>query len=141
MSEFRPQTGVPFLDTLQFAQPLLSQIEDAGTKRQRAMRTVERTDAKDMLGRYFRVDTLMAYGRRPEAQPGELILYTARMRFVGCLAAFGYMLDSELPVDTLTLHFDDPVLADVAPSEQLLAFSQQQLRVPVLAIDGFVPTL
>jgi hypothetical protein len=59
------------------------------------------------------------------------------MLFIASLGLFGYMIDQDLPVDSLTLQFVAPEVFGVPP-EEVPKFKSLTFQVPVLAIDSCI---
>lgn len=83
------------------------------------------------------VNTLQVLGKDPDSAPDDLLFYNSNITFVAKLGALRYLLDYDIPVDSLTLSFANPKVLglDERDERKLRAFTFQ---VPVLAIEACI---
>ena len=108
------------------------QIDDPDAKIKHVRNMLQIVGAAELLGRPFMVDATEVWGKRPDTQR-ELIRFTDGLLFVGQLKAFGYMVDPDIPIDSLSLNFSAPEVLGVDLEDEF-AFKSLSLQVPVLAV-------
>jgi len=88
---------------------------------------------RTLLDKQFMVNTLQVLGQDPNSAPDDLLVYNSNITFVAKLGALRYLLDYDIPVDSLTLSFANPKVLglDERDERKMRTFTFQ---VPVLAI-------
>ncbi len=133
-----PPTGNEIVDVLRGAQLVADTIDDPDIKIAHIKKTVGFLAAGQLLGRQMLVDAATIFAHSPFEMAGDQYLFQGLL-FVAKLQVYGYMLDEEIPVDSLTLNFNEPEVFGVAP-EDSPSFKLLNFQVPVLAIDRCVLT-
>jgi hypothetical protein len=132
MTGFFESTGMETVDVIRGLQMTADQIDDPDAKIKHVRNVLQIVGAAELLGRPFMVDATEVWGKRPDTQR-ELIRFTDGLLFVGQLKAFGYMVDPDIPIDSLSLNFSAPEVLGVDLEDEF-AFKSLSLQVPVLAV-------
>lgn len=135
--EFNSGHGI--IDSLQDLQIIADRINDPETKIGHVRQIMGILAARELIGEQFMVSSAMALAQRPDDDPSQRILFNRGMLFVARLESYNYLLDYGIPIDSLTLTFQEPEVIDVLP-EDSPAFKTLTLQVPVRAIDSFIST-
>lgn len=134
MSNPFPPTGVERVDSLKGLQPVVDTIDNPDEKISHIRNTLGIMGTHDLLEHQFMVGAAEVWAR-PRFDSRRLIHFGEGFLFIAKLEAVGYLLDPNVPLDTLSLNFSDPEVWGVdeldAPDFKTLKF-----QVPVLAIDS-----
>ena len=133
-----PPSGNEIVDVLRGAQLVADTIDDPDAKIAHIKKTVGFLAANQLLGKQMLVDAATIYAQSPYETARDQFRFQGLL-FVAKLEVFGYMLDDDIPVDSLTLNFDEPEVFGVSP-EDSPSFKILTFQVPVLAIDRCVLT-
>jgi hypothetical protein len=132
-----PPTGNEIVDSLRGLQMVADSIDDRDAKVAHVKKTLQFIDAWQLLGKQMMVSSLMTFGKNPDQGDDIRTFFKDEMLFLGQLNTMTYMLDDNIPVDSLALAFDLPEVIGVAP-EECERFRVLRLQVPILAIETCV---
>lgn len=128
-----PPTGNEIVDELRGIQLIADMIDDPDAKIRRVRNTVRLVAAHQLLGRQMMVDAATLYAHVPFEASNEQYRFEGLL-FIAKLNIIGYMLDEDIPVDSLTLNFESPEVFGVSPEDNP-SFEILTFQVPVLSID------
>lgn len=131
-----PPSGNDMVDSLRSLQIVADTIDTPNDKIAHVRRAIRALAAGSLLGKQMMVDGVTVYAANPDAQPDERVIYR-NMLFIGRLNVFSYLLDDDIPVDSLTLNFDTPAVVGASQDDSSY-FERLTMQVPVLAIDSCV---
>ena len=146
------QSGNEIVDTIKGVQVMANGIANPERKLDYVRRTLRMTRIMELRGQELMVGAARTFLRRPDDAPDELIGFNRSFLFAGRLCNAGYLLDQTIPVDTLTLHFDEVEVLDITerPEQSVVmngtkmqfdmsdlpSFRRAVFEVPVLAIES-----
>jgi len=129
--------NMPAFESLVGLQKMADSIGDPFQKVEQVKKALGFMAARKLLDHQYMVNANLVLASKADMPPMELLKFSDGLFFVGLLDAYSYMLDPDLPMDSLALNFKQPDVIGILP-EEVEAFKSLQLRVPVLAIDTFV---
>ncbi len=130
-------TGNSVIDDLRGLQMVVDQMDDPDLKIRRVRQGIELMPAFDLLEKQFYVTTAQTFTKHPNAPSSDRQLFTQEFILVGTLASFGYMLDQDVPVDSLVLNFKDSEVLGVN-SHDSQVFRILTFQIPILAIEACI---
>ena len=130
-----PPTGNDLIDSLRGLQLVADQIDDPDRKIAHIKTAIGVIAAGQLIGKQMMVEAATIFARDPDHDPNERILFREGMLFIASLSVFSYMLDQDIPVDSLTLQFVSPDVLGVMP-EEAPNFKALTFQVPILSIDS-----
>lgn len=136
MAELYQPTGFEPVDSLKGLQVIADKINDPSAKVAHVRKALKLMGAGALLEHQFMVGANEIWAKQPD-EPSDLIHFTEGLLFIGQLDAFSYMLDPDVPIDSLSLNFTMPEVWGVA-SEDVEQFKALKFQVPVLAIDSYL---
>ncbi len=131
-----PSSGNDVVDSLRDLQIVADTMDEPDDKIAHIRLAIGLLAADALIGKQTMIDAAMVYAANPDAQPDELIIFR-NMLFIGRLNVFSYLLDDDIPVDSLTLKFEKPAVVGASPDDSL-QFERFSMQVPILAIDSCV---
>lgn len=138
MADLYQRTGFEAVDSLKGLQVLADKIDDPTIKIEHVRKVLRLIGAPALLHRQFMVGANEVWASPAEASR-DLLHFKDGFLFVGQLDEFGYMLDPDVPLDSLSLNFNQPEVWGVN-SEEAERFKALTFQVPVLAIDSYFST-
>ena len=130
MGLYRP--GIETFDSLKGLQGVVGAIRNPDEKLKRVADGVKLLGAGALLGHLYLVTAREAYVG-PLGQTGDVTRLTREMTFISELDELRYLLDPDVPVDTLMLDFASPE-AWYAGAEDIGPLRDCRLQVPVLSL-------
>ena len=129
-------TGHEVIDSLQDLQVVANRIVTPDTKISHVREVMGVLATHSLLGHQFMISSGWVLGRHPDAAPDKRLVFSNGIFFVGELDTYGYVIDEDIPLDSLMLGFTHPEVIGVEPGEETEAFRNLTLEVPVLSIDS-----
>ncbi len=145
-------TGNETVDALQGLQRLADNIDNPDKKLAFIRSRLPVTQAGKLLGTRLFVGASDIFMQEADKPSNQKVRFTDRLAFMGGLCQITYMLDEDIPVDSLTLVFEAPEVFTVIQNgqNQLSSTSEVQqfdtarqetfrsalFQVPVLEIDA-----
>lgn len=128
-------TGYDFFDSLKGLQKIANEIIDPEHKIERVRKTLGIVMARQQIEKQFMVSSQRLFIKYPDESPDSRKLCNRELMFIGKLDAFAYMLDKDVPIDSLVLNFinSEVIGVDEKASKVLRTLT---LQVPILALES-----
>lgn len=132
-----PTSGNEVIDNLRGLQLIADQIDDPDRKIAHVKTAIGILAAGQLIGKQMLVEAATIFAQDPDRDPNERILFGQGMLFIARLSVFSYMMDHDIPVDSMTLQFVSPEVFGVMP-EEAPSFKALTFQVPILSIDSCI---
>lgn len=123
-------TGNETVDLLRGVQLTARHIADVDNRIAKVQSTLNFIGAERLIGRELLVRCAWALAHEQDQAQNDHLLVYQPMLFAGQLDEFAYVVDEDVPIDSLTLDFTQPTLIDACQD----GLKRIRLKVPILAI-------
>ena len=128
-----PETGDLTIDKLQQSQIMADLLPRPELKIAQITDTIHFIGAV-LLGNQLMISAHNFFIKEPDAPPQDRIFMPNEMLFVAELNSYNYMIDPDIPIDSLILDFENPEVFNVDPADAT-RIRQTSFQVPILAIE------
>ena len=132
-----PSEAEDLIDWLIGIQKVANEILDVERKVGQVREALATLSIAPLIDQQFFIDCALIFAKDPDLATDERHMFPRGMAFTGRLDGFHYLLDYEVPVDSLTVNFLEPSIMD-PDIERRDEFKAQTFQVPVMAIDSHV---
>lgn len=132
-------TGHDMVDTLRGVQLMVDRLDTFPDKVGYIRRILGYVSVREIFGSKLLVATSMAMAKGPDTPPDERILFGDGLLFTATADSVAYLYDPDIPIDALSLEFEDPEIMEaalLADPDEAAALTKLRLQVPVMAIDS-----
>jgi hypothetical protein len=130
-------TGHQLVDAIIGLQIIADNSDDPDAKLRYLRTGLATVNARQLITRQFLVSSFQAFVQGPDMSPDTRSFYDSGLFFIGKLDLYRYLLDEEVPVDSLLLDFVQPEVIGAAKSD-LAQIKQWRIQVPILAIESCI---
>lgn len=132
-------TGHEAIDTLRGVQVMVDHLDTFPKKLEYIKRSLGLVSIQRVFGSRLLVATSMAMAKGPDTPPDVRLVFEDGLMFTAMADSIAYLFDPDIPIDALSLEFDNPEIMETAlfgEAEEAAELAKLRLQVPVMAIDS-----